>query len=114
MLWRSRGQGAMDHVPSRPGRDVEAGHLALATQPSRQRRALDRLTGSEFGDATAYLLRGTKAWPLTPKPPSGVSKICTKSFLAGSGGCFVAPSTTSVMPFIMALFCSRVRTPAGT
>ena len=28
----------MDRVPSRPARDVEARHLALATQPSRQRR----------------------------------------------------------------------------
>jgi hypothetical protein len=48
------------------------------------------------------------------EPPSAVSKICTKSLFAGSGACFVALSTTSVTPFIMALRCSSVSTPAGT
>src|ERR1700680_4631454 len=55
--------------------------------------------------APAYLPRGTTTtWPLTPKPPSGVSKISTNSLLAGSGVSFIAPRTTSVTLLIMAAF----------
>jgi hypothetical protein len=66
----------------------------------------------ELAESAGYL-RGTKTWPLTPKPPSAVSRICTKSLFAGSGACLVALSTTSVMPFIMAARCSSVSAPAG-
>ncbi len=52
----------------------------------------------------AMSLMTSHHWPLTPKPPSGVSKISTNSFLAGSGGSFIAPRTTSVTLLIMAAF----------
>src|SRR5262245_46884597 len=72
----------------------------------------------DFGDRhvvlLSYLPRGTKTWPLTPNPPSAVSKICTKSRRVESFGCFIARRMTSVMPLIIAAFCSAVRTPAGT
>src|SRR5260370_31733802 len=67
-LWLSRGQAARTGCVSQAKR----AHLVF------RRRA----------EAGGYLPRGTKTWPLTPKPPSAVSKICTNNFFAGSGGSF--------------------------
>src|SRR6516162_588376 len=100
--------------PCRRGRRPKSGGLDRARRNPADIAGSHRRSGSLFVDAIAYLLRGTKTWPLTPQPPSVVSKICTKSLFAGSGDRLAALSTTSVMPFIIALFCSSVSTPAGT
>src|SRR5215831_6440045 len=59
------------------------------------------------------LARGTTAWPLTPKPPSGVSSISTNSLRWESGENSMAVLTTSVTLLIRAAFCSTESTPAG-
>src|SRR6266478_116706 len=77
-------------------RDRARGHPSR--RPREERGLLRMRSGKRNprlrGGAGRYLPPGTTTWPLTPKPPSGVSKISTNRFLAGSGGSFIAPRTT--------------------